>query len=336
MRLVFMGTPEFAIPSLSALLDAGHEVSLVVTRPDRPAGRGRLMTPPPVKTLALQSGLSVLQPEKIREPGFLDALRKAQPEAIVVVAYGKILPREVLDLPEKGCLNLHASLLPKFRGASPVAWAILAGEKRTGVCTMRLTEGMDEGPVCLCEETPIGPDETAGELSERLAEIGAGLVVRTLEGLGAGTLVPREQDHAKASYAPLLVKSDGELDWSEDATAICRRIRAMSPWPGGWTVFAEEGSEGETWQIVRAVEAEGKGEPGIVQTAGREGIVVTAGRGAVRILAVKPAGKRAMPAGALLSGRNVQPNDRFLFRPGCHRERRPGAGRPPAPSPSKR
>lgn len=335
MRLVFMGTPEFAVPSLSALLEADHEIPLVVTRPDRAAGRGRLMTPPPVKTLALQRGLSVLQPEKIREPGFLDALRRAQPEAIVVVAYGKILPREVLDLPEKGCLNLHASLLPKFRGASPVAWAVLAGESRTGVCAMRLTEGMDEGPVYQCEETPIGPDETAGELSKRLAEIGAGLLLRTLEGLRAGTLVPRAQDHSKASYAPLLVKSDGELDWSEDAAAICRRIRAMSPWPGGWTVFAEEGSEGETWQIVRAVEAEGKGEPGIVQTAGREGIVVTAGRGAVRILTVKPAGKRAMPAGALLSGRNVQPNDRFLFRQGCHRERQVAA-RPPAPSPSTR
>ncbi|MBI3392886.1 MAG: methionyl-tRNA formyltransferase [Nitrospirae bacterium] len=333
MRLVFMGTPEFAVLSLSALLDAGHEVSLVVTRPDRPAGRGRFMTTPPVKTRALQRGLSVLQPEKVREPGFLDALRRARPETIVVVAYGKILPREVLDLPEKGCLNLHASLLPKFRGASPVAWAVLAGESRTGVCAMRLTEGMDEGPVYLCEETPIGPDETAGGLSERLSEIGAGLLVRTLEGLGAGTLVPRPQDHAKASYAPLLVKSDGELDWSEDAASICRRIRAMSPWPGGWTVFAEEGSEGEIWQIVRAVEAEENGEPGIVQAAGREGIVVTAGRGAVRILTAKPAGKRAMPAGALLSGRKVRPGDRFLFRPGCHRERQ-GTGRRPAPSPS--
>lgn len=335
MRLVFMGTPEFAVPALSALLDAGHEISLVVTRPDRPAGRGRIMTPPPVKTLAIQRGISVLQPEKIREPGFLDALRRAQPEAIVVVAYGKILPREVLDLPEKGCINLHASLLPKFRGASPVAWAILAGESQTGVCAMRLAEGMDEGPVYQCEETPIGPEETAGDLSKRLAGIGAGLLVRTLAGLSAGTLVPRPQDHSKASYAPLLVKSDGELDWSEDAASICRRIRAMSPWPGGWTVFAEEGEEGEAWQIVRAVEAEGKGEPGIVQAAGREGIVVTAGRDAVRILTVKPAGKRVMPAESLLSGRRIGLGGRFLFRPGCHRERQ-DAGRRPAPSPSTR
>ncbi len=239
MKLVFCGTPEFAVPTLRAVLAAGHEVSLVLTQPDRPAGRKLEMHVPPVKQLALQRGLQVLQPERIKHNEELRSrLEALQPETILVVAYGRIIPDWMLALPRFGNLNLHGSLLPKYRGAAPIQWAVANGETETGVTTMRLDAGLDTGDILLEERVPIGPATTAADLFLLLAETGAGLMLRTLEGLAAGTLAPTTQDHAKATLAPMLTREDGRLALSErSARQAYDRWRGFYPWPGAWDTF---------------------------------------------------------------------------------------------------
>ena len=239
--LVFMGTPEFAVPSLQALLDAGYDVRGVFTQPDRPVGRGQKLTAPPVKVLALEAGLPVFQPTRLRgDEAALETLRRLSPAAIVVVAYGQILPESVLSLPSRGCVNVHASLLPRYRGAAPIQWAVLNGDETTGVTTMQMEKGLDTGPMLLERETAIAPDETADALAHRLSRIGAELLVETLPPYLSGDLVPTPQDDALASYAPMLRKEMATLDWTMPARTLFNRVRGLAPWPGTTSTLAGE------------------------------------------------------------------------------------------------
>lgn len=237
MLAVFMGTPPFAVATLDALVRHGDEVALVITQPDRPAGRGRKLTASAVKQRAFELGLPVYQPEKVRAPEALERLREIAPEIIVVVGYGQIIPQAIIDLPRHGIVNVHSSLLPKYRGAAPMNWAIANGETTTGVTTMRIEKRLDAGDMLLKRETAIGPAETAPELAERLAPIGAGLLLETIEGLAAGTITPEKQDEAEATYAPILKREDGWIDWQRPAAEIFNRIRGFDPWPGAYTSF---------------------------------------------------------------------------------------------------
>jgi len=236
MKLVFCGTPRFAVPTLEQLAKAGHTIQLAVTQPDRPIGRSHLLTPSPVKLLAEQLGIPVAQPEKIKtNPEFEARLRAIQPDAIVVVAYGRIVPSWMLDLPPLGNLNLHASLLPKYRGAAPIQWAVANGETITGATTMRINEGLDTGPILLAEDLPIGPHQTAEEIAPLLAECGAGLMLETLRGLKHGSLHARPQDDSAATLAPILTREDAHIDFSRSAQQIYNRWRGFQPWPGAYT-----------------------------------------------------------------------------------------------------
>ena len=237
MLAVFMGTPPFAVPTLDALLQHGNEVRLVITQPDRPAGRGRKLTASAVKLKALELGLEVYQPEKIRAPEALERLREIAPHIIVVVGYGQIIPQSIIDLPRLGIVNVHSSLLPKYRGAAPMNWAIANGETTTGVTTMRIEKRLDAGDMLLKRETAIGAAETAPELAARLAPAGAELLIETIEGLAAGSITPQKQNEADATYAPILKREDGWIDWQRSAPEIYNRIRGFDPWPGAYTSF---------------------------------------------------------------------------------------------------
>ncbi|HEY0162654.1 MAG TPA: methionyl-tRNA formyltransferase [Edaphobacter sp.] len=236
MRLVFCGTPQFAVPTLEAVLAAGHEVALVITQPDRPVGRDQKLQAPPVKQTALAHSLPVLQPEKIKNNAELrEQLETIAPDAILVVAYGRIIPQWMLDLPRYGNINLHGSLLPKYRGAAPIQWAVASGEVVTGVTTMRLDAGLDTGPMLLAHSVPVGEEETSLDVYENLAEVGAPLMVETLRRLEVGDLHPTEQDHSQATLAPILTREDGRIDFSRTAKQICDRWRGFQPWPGAFT-----------------------------------------------------------------------------------------------------
>jgi methionyl-tRNA formyltransferase len=238
VRLLFCGTPNFAVPTLQHLLaQSDFRIAAVITQPDRPRGRGQAVSFPPVKETALGANIPVFQPEKIRAPEFELFLRQSSPDAIVIIAYGQIIPARLLNIPKLGWINSHASLLPKYRGAAPIQWAIANGETKTGITTMRIDAGMDTGEMLLQRETPIASNQTTPELSARLAEISAPLMAETLRGLRHGTLHPTRQDHSKASMAPLLKKEDGQINWNLPAQAICNRMRAFTPWPGAYTLF---------------------------------------------------------------------------------------------------
>lgn len=283
------------MPSLRALLPAGHRVQLVVTQPDRPGNRLRL-TPPPLKVAAEDMGLEVFQPERIRAPESVARLTVAAPELIVVVAYGQIIPRSVLEIPPRGVLNVHASLLPRHRGAAPVNHAILAGDRITGVTIMRLDEQLDHGPVLASRETEIGPDEDAGALGGRLALMGAQLLVDVLARLD--DLRPVDQDHAAATQAPKLSREDGELDWGLPADEIDRRVRALQPWPGVTLPLG-----GNRVKVLRGRPLTGSGRPGEVLATGRDGVEVAAGHGSYLLQEVQPPGRRPMAPGALVTSR---------------------------------
>lgn len=308
MRVVFLGSGSFAIPSLEALLDAGHDVAAVVTQPDREKGRGRALAPPPLKPVAAARGLKILQPRRVREPESVAALKALAPEVQVVVAYGQVLPRSVIDVAPRGTVNVHASLLPRYRGAAPVQWAIVNGETETGVTTMLIDEGLDTGPVLLAEATPIGAEETAEALESRLALQGAALLGRTLNGLERGTIVPQPQDAARATLAPLIKKEDGLVDWSLGAEAIARRVRGFHPWPGAHTRW-----RGRGLRVLGArAEAGRTGPPGMVLAVDRDGIVVAAGEGtAVRLTEVQPESRTPMPAAAFAAGARLAPGERL-------------------------
>jgi methionyl-tRNA formyltransferase len=283
------------VPSLRALQGAGHDVALVVTQPDRPGHRLR-MTPPPVKAAAQELGLVVYQPERVRAPESVGRLTAAAPELIVVVAYGQIIPRTVLEIPPRGILNVHGSLLPRHRGAAPIAHAILSGDHVTGVTIMRMDELLDHGPVLAMRETPIGPHEDAAALAERLAPMGAELLVETIARLDE--IVPVEQDHAAATLAPKLSREDGELEWDLDALDLDLRVRGLQPWPGVTLPFA-----GGRVKVLRGRPLSGHGAPGEVLRVGRDGVEVAAGRGSYVLEEVQPPGRRPTPPQALVAQR---------------------------------
>jgi methionyl-tRNA formyltransferase len=308
MRIVFLGSGAFAIPGFQALLDAGHEVAALVTQPDRERGRGQRPAPPPLKPVAERSGVPVLQPLRVREPAVQEELRRLAPELQVVVAYGQILPRGVIDIAPRGTVNAHASLLPRLRGAAPIQWAIANGDTETGVTTMLIDEGLDTGPTLLARATPIGPEETAADLEPRLARLAAEVLVDTVAGLAGGSLSPTPQDHARATLAPILKKEDGWLDWERPAPTLAGRVRGFHPWPGTHT------SLGDRLLKVLAARAEAgePGEPGVVMAVDREGIVVSCGEGTrLRLLRVQPESRKPMPASAFAAGARLSPGARF-------------------------
>lgn len=299
-----MGTPEFAVPSLLALLDAGYDVAAVVTQPDKPAGRGLTPRQCAVKAAASGRGIRCMEPKGLKDPAVISEIAALSPEFIVVVAYGRILPQSVLDIPAKGCVNLHASLLPLYRGASPINRAIMNGDRTTGVCTMLLDAGMDTGPVYLCEETEIVDADNAATLSARLSNIGAALLVRTLSLISNGALTPTAQDETLATYAPPLKKEDGLIDWSKEAACINNLLRGVYPWPGAYTLY-----NGRILKIhagaVSAQAVNGAAAPGTIVSLNRQAISVSCGSGVFDVTSVQPEGKRRMAAGDFISGYRV-------------------------------
>ena len=300
MRLVFMGTPDFAAASLEALLKSNDSVVGIVTQPDRPKGRGQILTPSHVKLLAQREQIPLLQPLKMKDPEFLHALTEWKPDLIAVAAFGRILPPTILSLPPLGCINVHGSLLPKYRGAGPIQWAIINGETETGITTMLMDEGMDTGAMLLQEAIPITPDDTAGTLAPRLAEIGGKLLVETIARLKAGTLAPRPQDSSQATLAPLLKKEDGAIDWALPATALANRVRGLSPWPGAYTTVAG----GDRWTIWRALAFSGPVTklPGTIIAMTTDAIHVATGEGVLAVMELQPANSRRMAVSQYLAG----------------------------------
>jgi methionyl-tRNA formyltransferase len=309
MKLVFCGTPQFAVPSLERLVSTGHDVQLVVTQPDRPQGRGMELATSAVKHSATRLGLSVTQPERIRNnQEFRMLLEAIQPNSIIVVAYGRIIPAWMLHLPPDGNINVHASLLPKYRGAAPIQWAIANGETVTGVTTMKIDEGLDTGDILLQREMAIRPDETAVTLAPRLAELGADLLVETLEQLQTGTLHPIPQNDSLATLAPILKKEDGLMDFNRSAQEIHNRLRGFQPWPGAYTRF-----RGKNLKIVEARVAEGGVQlaPGELHPSGNSVYLGCGGATALELLQVQPEGKKAMPARDFLSGYHPAKGERL-------------------------
>jgi methionyl-tRNA formyltransferase len=308
MRLIFLGTPAFAAPTLEAIVAAGHKVRTVVTQPDRPSGRGQHLMPPPVKEAALRLGLTVYQAERVRRPEAVEHLRALGAEAMVVMGYGQIIPQVIIDMAPRGIINVHASLLPKYRGAAPVQWAIINGETRTGVTTMQIDAGLDTGDMLLKAETGIGKDENAVELGKRLAAMGAELLVETLYGLERGTIQPQKQDPAAATYAPILKKEDGLIDWSQTAPAIHNRARGLEPWPGAYTRF-----RGQTLHIWRSQAWEtGGGPPGCL--AGLKPPRVFCGSGSLELVEVQLEGRKRISAADFVNGQRLNEHD-YLGEP---------------------
>jgi methionyl-tRNA formyltransferase len=305
MRIVFFGSPEFAVPSLAALIDS-QEIVAVVTQPDRPAGRGGKLQMPAVKALAQQKGLMVLQPSKLRDGAVAQQLAGLGPDLFVVVAYGRILPPDLLAVPRLGPWNVHASILPKLRGAAPIQWAVIRGEAVTGVSIMRMEEGLDTGPVAGVSTEAIAQSDTAGTLSERLARLGAELLVQTLPQIADGSISPREQDHAAATLAPPLTKADGQLDFQQTALAVSARARGVDPWPG-----ATASVEGETAKLFQPTLVAGRGTPGEFLGLCAQGLAVACGEGAVAFAEVQMPSRKRIPAKALLAGRPIQPGTMF-------------------------
>ena len=299
MRIVYMGTPPFAVPPLQALITAGHEVAGVITRRDKPAGRGRSLTPPAVKIAAEQAGITVFQPKRIREPESVAAIRAMAPEVIVVAAYGQILPREVLALPrlQRGCVNIHASLLPAYRGAAPINWAIINGETRTGITIMQMDEGLDTGAILAQESISIDPRDTTGTLTKKLSRIGSRLIVDSLSRIEAGEISPVPQDPGKATLAPLLKKEDGLINWELTAAVIHNRVRGLSPWPGAFSFL-----DGAMVKFLETEVVPGSGEPGTLTSQGKDSLAVGTGKELLRIVTIQPEGKKPMSAAEFLRG----------------------------------
>lgn len=299
MKIVFMGTPDFAVPSLQALLDAGHEVCAVYTQPDKPQGRKQVLTAPPVKELALQQGIPVYQPATLKNEEEQAKLRALAPEVIIVVAYGKLLPKAVLDIPPRGCINVHGSLLPRWRGAAPIQWSVIAGDQKAGVTTMQMAEGLDTGDMLLTYETEIGARETAGELFDRLAQAGAALLVETLEKLDS--IAPRPQDDSQSCYAHMLDKQMAVIDWTKSAHEIDCLIRGLSPWPIALTTLA-----GARLKIYVAEPVSGTGKPGeVLESDPKRGLTVACGAGALALHEVQLVGGKRMKSADFLRGHAI-------------------------------
>lgn len=309
MKIVFFGSPAIALPALNSLLTANHEIKLVVTQPDKPAGRGKKLTPPPVKIFAENHGLPCIQPEKIRkDEKALELIKAASPDINIVVAYGQIIPASIIYLPPYKSLNIHFSLLPKYRGAAPVQWAILNGEKVTGVTIFQLNEKMDEGPILTQQETPILPRENALELETRLAHLGASLLIETLNHLQ--TLKLKEQDHSQATYAPKLTKEQGQINWEEPAEIIDRKVRAFFPWPSTYTFLNNQRIEILSGQVVPGLMPAAR--PGEIVQIDKSGIYVCCGQKSLYLVEkVKPEGKKEMSAYSFSLGGKVKPGSSF-------------------------
>lgn len=302
LKIVYMGTPEFAVPPLKALVNSGYDISLVVTQPDKAKGRGKKLQPTPVKEEALSQGLNVSQPEKIRSNDeFLEKLRDISPDIIIVAAYGKILPKELLDIPSSGCINIHASLLPRFRGAAPIQRAILEGDEKTGITLMYMEEGLDTGDMIAKSETNIG-NKTADELHDELADMGAELLIEYLPRIISGDIFPEKQSDELSCYAPMISKNDGFIDFSRDAAYVGRQIRAMDSWPAAFTYM-----NGQQMKIKKAVVGvDVKEVPGTVVKADKDGIVIACGRGSIVVKLLQMPGKRVMTADEYLRGNSIK------------------------------
>ncbi|HSG30257.1 MAG TPA: methionyl-tRNA formyltransferase [Thermodesulfobacteriota bacterium] len=302
MKIIFMGTPEFAVPSLKALTESEDEVIAVVCQPDKPVGRKRELHKPLTKQFAESRNISVLQPAKIRNnEKFLNELKQLAPDLICVAAYGKILPKEVLDLPVHGCINVHSSLLPKYRGAAPINWAIINGESRTGVTTMLMDEGMDTGDILLIEETNITADDTSETLTKRLSEIGAELLIKTIDELKQEGLNPIKQSDSEATLAPILKKEHGEIDWSKSATEIRNQIRGLLPWPVAYTNL-----NGKMLKIFSADVSEKSGDPGVVLEASKSILRIACGSGSLDLKELQLEGNKKMEIRSFLAGRKIE------------------------------
>lgn len=300
MPIIFFGTPEFAIPSLRSLINEGEDIVLVVTQPDRVKGRGHRLTSPPVKVVAKEMGLEVIQPDSVKDEALIKRLNDIRPEFIIVVAYGKILPKRILDIPLHGCINLHASLLPKYRGAAPIQWTLIRGEEKTGVTTMLMDEGLDTGPVFLKQELRIEEEDNAESLSRKLSEIGASLLIETIKGVRKGNLKPQPQE-GEPTYAPPLKKEDGNIDWNKTAREIFNLIRGTYPWPGAYCTIGSE--------KVRILKAKPlndlTGRPGVIEKVTKNELLVGTGKGLLSILELQPSGRSSMTIMAFLQGRRL-------------------------------
>ena len=306
MKVIFMGTPEFSVGTLEALIEAGHEVALAVTQPDKPKGRGGKMQYTPVKEAALKHGIPVFQPKKVREPECVEELKQYNADIIVVIAFGQILPKEILEMTPFGCVNVHASLLPKYRGAAPIQWAVIDGEEVSGVTTMQMDEGLDTGDMLLKTEIRLDEKETGGSLHDKLAAAGAELCVRTLKGLEEKTVVPKPQGESPTAYARMLDKKLGNIDWSRDAESIERLVRGLNPWPSAYTNW--DGKVMKIWEA-RAEKraAEAGGVPGTVISVEKDGFCVETVDGVLKVLALQIPGKKRMEADAFLRGYEIAP-----------------------------
>lgn len=308
MKVIFMGTPDFSVGTLAALVEAGHEVVLAVTQPDKPKGRGKEMQYTPVKEYALEKGIPIYQPEKVRRPECIEELKKYQADVCVVIAFGQILPKEILEMTPYGCINVHASLLPKYRGAAPIQWAIINGENVSGVTTMQMDEGLDTGDMLEKVEVPLGEKITGGELHDLLAEAGAKLCVQTLEKLEKGELKPEKQGETPTAYARMLDKKLGNIDWTRPAVEIERLIRGLNPWPSAYTTWNEK-----TMKIWDAdvVDEEKTAEPGTIIEVTKQTFSVQTGEGALRINELQIPGKKKMSADAFLRGYQVETGEKL-------------------------
>ena len=307
MRVVFMGTPEFAVPCLQKLLDCGHEVTGVFTQPDKPQGRKMILTPPPVKELALANNIPVYQPLKMRDGTALEMLREADPELAIVVAYGKILPKEILDYPKYGCINIHASLLPKLRGAGPIQWSVINGFEKTGVTSMQMDEGLDTGDMLISREIEIGENDTAGDMHDKLSVLGAEVLEETINALLEGTLKPEKQNHDEFTYAPMLSKELSPIDWNAPAQEVHNKIRGLCPWPSATAVFG-----GKKVKIHKSILVDDAGKSAGEVVANGNRLLVTCGDGkCIEILNLQAEGKKAMSAADYMRGNPVNLGDKF-------------------------
>jgi methionyl-tRNA formyltransferase len=308
MTLIFCGTPRFAVPTLEELMAEGHAIDLVITNPDEPSGRGYELKPPPVKELAAKAGLQVYQPAKLKDPAVVEYLSKFRPDAIVVVAYGHIIPKWMIDLPRHGCINLHASLLPKYRGAAPIQWALIRGETTTGVTTMKIDPGLDTGDILLKRETPILDDDTTETISDKVSMLGADLMAETLRRLERGDITPEPQDHSQASLAPLLKKEDGRIDWMLKAEEIWCRVRGLRPWPGAYTTF--RGRNLHLWSARRPTSKIPDTPGTLVPQSGK--LFVACGDGMLlEVLELQLEGRKKLSARDFLNGVRLAPNEKL-------------------------
>ena len=302
MKIVFMGTPDFSVPVLEALVKAGHQVEAVVTQPDKPKGRGKAVLMTPVKEKAMELGIPVYQPVKVREPEFVEVLKELKPDVMVVVAFGQLLPKAVLDIPPYGCVNVHASLLPKYRGAAPIQWVVIDGEKESGVTTMMMDVGLDTGDMLEQKAIPLDEKETGGSLFDKLSEVGAKLCVKTMEAIENGTAVYTPQDDALATHTGKIQKEMGSIDWSKDAEVIERLVRGLNPWPSAYTRIDDKNLK--IWRA-KVISHEVKAAPGCILKVTKDELEVQTGNGVLALLEVQLEGKKRMTTDAFLRGYQV-------------------------------